>query len=164
MNRNIKFDHLWFPETDIAQNRHAVVEEDMAYTPDALGRLVSMAVRHLVIEPRADPGSLSERAPKTWCSRPTIRRVRFAIRSAPAPLIQMRLRTCGIEELAVHPAGRLPKAFPEYGLEFHAVVDHDPTIPRSASAASATQPNALINAATLAPQVIVALRIVIVDD
>ncbi|MDR5777721.1 MULTISPECIES: site-specific integrase [unclassified Caballeronia] len=50
---------LWIPETNTAQNRHAT-DDDVAYTPDALGRLVRMAVRRLVVELRADPASLSE--------------------------------------------------------------------------------------------------------
>ncbi|GAB5101189.1 phage integrase family protein [Caballeronia sp. HLA56] len=51
---------LWIPETNTAQNRHATDDHDVSYTPDALGRLVRMAVRRLVVELRADPASLSE--------------------------------------------------------------------------------------------------------
>ncbi|WP_309966098.1 tyrosine-type recombinase/integrase [Caballeronia sp. LZ001] len=51
---------LWIPETDTAQNRHTTEDHDVAYTPDALGRVVRMAVRRLVVELRADPSGLSE--------------------------------------------------------------------------------------------------------
>ncbi|WP_459906256.1 tyrosine-type recombinase/integrase [Caballeronia sp. HLA56] len=51
---------LWIPETNTAQNRHATDDLDVAYTPDALGRLVRTAVRRLVVALRADPASLSE--------------------------------------------------------------------------------------------------------
>ncbi|WP_309965738.1 tyrosine-type recombinase/integrase [Caballeronia sp. LZ001] len=51
---------VWIPETNAAQSRHTTDDRDVAYTPDALGRLVRMAVRRLVVELRADPTGLSE--------------------------------------------------------------------------------------------------------
>jgi integrase len=57
----------WIPETDAAQIRHASSENgdagekstSVSYTADAIGRLVRMAVKRLVIKLRADPATLA---------------------------------------------------------------------------------------------------------
>ncbi|MDR5883779.1 phage integrase family protein [Caballeronia sp. LZ032] len=61
---------IWIPGTDAAQLRHERAEAGdgdavgvstgVPYTADALGRLVRMAVKRLVIALRADPASLAE--------------------------------------------------------------------------------------------------------
>ncbi|MDR5798018.1 hypothetical protein QCE49_31930 [Caballeronia sp. LZ008] len=50
----------WIPATDTAQKRHAAQADGAPYTPDALGRLVRMAVQRLVLDLRSDAAALAE--------------------------------------------------------------------------------------------------------